>query len=316
VFGFTCLSAWWVCRAAPLGRTPPLRIAGSLLAAATLASVLTAVFASTLAQVLASVASHIGRESIGAPSAALMALGMPAYLFSAAIHYLIVAFEDSRHAERRALEALVMARESELRALRAQLNPHFLFNSLNSINSLVGTDPEAARRMCERLGEFLRQTLALGARDAVTLGEELDLVEKYLAIERVRFGERLAARVDAPANARRCRVPPLLLQPLVENAVKHGIADRVEGGVVEIMARRIDSRLTIEVANPVDADAPERQGEGVGLENVRRRLRAIDPRGASLIATRAAQRFQVVLSLAASTGDEALPASTGQGALS
>src|SRR3989442_11676468 len=104
---------------------------------------------------------------------------------------MILALEASHAAERHALESQLSPREAELRALRAQLNPHFLFNSLNSINALVGADPEAARRMCERLGDFLRRTLALGARDAVTLGEELALVDRYLDIEQVRFGSRL-----------------------------------------------------------------------------------------------------------------------------
>src|SRR6185436_2785588 len=115
---------------------------------------------------------------------------------------------------------------------------HFLFNSLNSIAALVGTDPEGARRMCERLGDFLRRTLALGARDAVTLGEELELVDRYLAIEQVRFGARLSFDRRIGPGAAECVVPPLLLQPLVENAVKHGVADRVDGGTIVIDAHR------------------------------------------------------------------------------
>ena len=121
--------------------------------------------------------------------------------------------------------------------MRAQLNPHFLFNSLNSINALVGGDPEGARRMCEGLGDFLRRTLQLGAREAVTLGDELALVDRYLAIEQVRFGDRLAVERAIDADALACLLPPLLLQPLVENAIKHGVAERIEGGTVRIAAR-------------------------------------------------------------------------------
>src|SRR4029077_11602189 len=133
------------------------------------------------------------------------------------------AFEESREQERRLYDSQGAGREGELRALGGQLSPHFLFNSLNSINALVGSDPEGARRMCEGLGDFLRRTLALGARDSVTLSEELMLVDRYLDIEQLRFGDRLRVERAVRADAAACRVPPLLLQPLVENAIKHGI---------------------------------------------------------------------------------------------
>ncbi len=296
-YAFVCLSSWWVCRAAPLARTPPLRLGISLVVAAIVASAFWAMLGAAWTPVLAALAFDAASSDAPVPALAFLALGVPLYLFSAAIHYLIAAFEDSRRAERRALESQVVAREAELRALRAQLNPHFLFNSLNSINALAGSDPEAARRMCEGLGDFLRLTLALGARDWVTLGEELDLVEKYLAIEQVRFGSRLQVEVRATPEARASRVPPLLLQPLVENAVKHGIAARLEGGTVTIGAERHAGTLTVRVTNPFDPDAPHRQGEGLGLENVRRRLRALDPRHTSIAASQTAGCFEVVLSL-------------------
>src|SRR5262249_19044525 len=154
--------------------------------------------------------------------------------------------------ERRILETQVTAREAELRALRAQLNPHFLFNSLNSINALVGADPEGARRMCAGLGDFLRRTLALGARASVTRDEDLALVRRYLGREQVRFGERLQVEESVTGEARECRVPPLLLQPLVENAIKHGIQDRLDGGTIRVEARRDGALLRVVVENPVD----------------------------------------------------------------
>jgi len=189
-----------------------------------------------------------------------------------AIHYLMLAFEASRESERRVLHSEVSTREAELRALRAQLNPHFLFNSLNSINALVGSDPEGARRMCESLGDFLRRTLALGSRDAVTLNEELSLVDRYYEIESVRFGERLRMERFIETGAERCLVPPLLLQPLVENAVTHGVAHVLEGGTVRVRAHRRGSGLTITVDNPCDPDRPPGRGTGLGLRNVRERL--------------------------------------------
>ena len=245
--------------------------------------------------------------------AVVLASGVPLYLLSLALHYLLLTFEMARAAERRALESQVTAREAELRALRAQLNPHFLFNSLNSINALVGSQPEAARRMCENLGDFLRRTLALGARDSVSLDDELALIDRYLDIERIRFGERCRVTREIADAARGCRVPPLLLQPLVENAIKHGVAARIDGGEVRIVARRNGGTLTLVVENDIDADARTRPGEGVGLENVRRRLRALAGRDARLDAEQTPERFRVTLTLPADEGESIAPAAAGMG---
>jgi LytS/YehU family sensor histidine kinase len=165
----------------------------------------------------------------------------------------------------------VLAREAELRALRSQLDPHFLFNSLQSISALTTVDPAAARRMCLLLAEFLRETLSLGSRDRIPLGTELALVRKFLSVEQVRFGDRLQVEIDE-GSAGDVPVPPLLLQPLVENAVTHGVAHVLEGGTVRIAARRRAAGLTISVDNPCDRDRPAGRGTGLGLRNVRERL--------------------------------------------
>jgi len=312
LYAFMCLSAWWVCRAAPLGRTPTLRALAIVFGAAVLSTALWGVAATVWGRVGAAVLAGAAPGAFAPPGldptevrarvlAVFTTAGVPLYLFSAAIHYLIVAFESSRAAERLALEAQVVARDAELRALRAQLNPHFLFNSLNSINALVGSDPEGARRMCERLGDFLRRTLALAARASVPLGEEVGLVEQYLGIERVRFGSRLSSRIEVGDDAARCLVPPLVLQPLVENAVKHGVSNRVEGGEIRIHAAREGDQLKVRVTNPCNDDAggPAPPGAGVGLDNVRRRLHAIAPRHARLLAGRVADEYRVELALPA-----------------
>ena len=295
---FVVLSAWWVCRRHPVSEDGAWRAVSAQLASAVQASAVWvgvgAVWAVFLARWLY---PDLPRRAIFQDLALLFAAGIPIYLISAIAHYLYLAFEASHAAERRVLETEVTAREAELRALRAQLNPHFLFNSLNSINALVGSDPEGARRMCEGLGDFLRRTLALGSRETVSLGEEMALVERYLGIEQVRFGERLRVERQVEPGAAECRVPPLLLQPLVENAIKHGIQDRVEGGAVRIVAAREGGFLRVTVENPVDDDAPVRRGEGVGLENVRRRLEVFGARDARLVAAREGARFRVTLTL-------------------
>jgi two-component system, LytTR family, sensor histidine kinase AlgZ len=300
VYGFVCLSAWWVCRAHPLGSGNGMRSVGSQVGAALQASAMLVGAGTPWAVLLSNwFGMGVSRDGILRDVALLFVAGIPPYLVSAIAHYLFLAFEASHAAERRVLEAQVGAREAELRALRAQLNPHFLFNSLNSINSLVGADPEGARRMCEGLGDFLRKTLSLGAKDSVTLAEELALVDRYLAIEQVRFGERLNVERAIDPDTLNCKVPPLLLQPLVENSFKHGVSGRVEGGTIRIESRIQAGRLAIAIENPVDEDAPTRKGEGVGLENVKRRLSVLGDRDAQLDARRVGDHYRVQFSLPA-----------------
>ena len=304
-YASACLSAWWVCRAHPLGGAKPTRTLLTVFSAALQASAVWVAAGALWGAILArGFGIDPGREHRLLDLVPLFLAGVPLYLLSVMAHYMILAFESTRAAERQVFASQVTAREAELRALRAQLNPHFLFNSLNSISALAAPEPEAARRMCHLLGDFLRQSLSLGGRDRVTLGEELALADRYLAIEQVRFGARLSVDKQADDDALRCLVPPLLLQPLVENAVKHGVADRVEGGTIKIDARRRGEFLVIEVVNPRDPDAPSRRGQGLGLENVRARLDALDQRRTRVDVDRSPDRFRVVLQLPANEGEE------------
>ena len=177
---------------------------------------------------------------------------MPVFLLSSVLHYLALAVDASRVAETRAAQAQSLAAQAELRALRAQLTPHFLFNSLNSISALTSADPPAARRMCLLLGDFLRGTLHLSSLERIPLGQELALVDQFLAIEQVRFGERLQlSRAIAPETLA-IAIPPLIVQPLAENALRHGVAQRLEGGTVSIEARIEGEELIVSIENPVD----------------------------------------------------------------
>ncbi len=308
VYAYLCLAAWYVCRLAPLGgagRWRPLRALALHLGAALLSSA--AWVAVGLAWVallggLPAFAGLAGRFAGDGPG--LLAVGVPVYLVAAAVHYLIQALEASRAAESRALELRVLAREAELKALKAQLDPHFLFNALNTVGALAGSDPAAARKMAILLAEFLRRSLRLGSLDRVPLGEELAHAAGYLAIERVRFGERLAVCEEIEPDSRACLVPPLLLQPLVENAVRHGIAQLLEGGVIRIDARLVGggpagARLLLAVENPCDPDHPALPGEGVGLANVEARLAARYPGEARVRAAATAGSYRVEITLPA-----------------
>src|SRR3954465_7327772 len=217
-YGFLCLSAWYVATGSPINRTGPLRIATTVSIAAFISSAMWLLIGRGWLGLVASIApiGNIG-GAFRAAAPTIFGFGFLLYLLAMAISYFGIAFEASREAERRALETEVLAREAELRALRAQIDPHFLFNSLQSISALTTADPAAARRMCLLLADFLRETLALGARERIPLSSELSLAQRFLAIEKVRFGDRLQVDVESSPDADASEVPPLLLQPLVEN---------------------------------------------------------------------------------------------------
>ncbi len=207
--------------------------------------------------------------------------------------------EESRAAQARVLETSILARDAELKALKAQINPHFLFNSLNSISALTSKDPAKAQEMCILLADFLRMTLGLGEKTLVPLREELELLQRFLAIERVRFGERLQADAHVEAQAQACLLPPLILQPLVENAIIHGIAGLSAGGTVRLSAECNGGQLHLTIENSVDPDAaPSRKG-GLGLANVRQRLETRYGKEASMKVTAEEELFRVTLSLPA-----------------
>src|SRR5215831_6132118 len=181
-FAFACLSPWYLCRVQPLQLSKVISLTVTWTAAALAAGGLLAASAFLTAQIL----------SRPAPNTGLLAgLGTIIYLLSAGLHYTALAAEASRVAEKRAEEAHSLARDAELHALRMQINPHFLFNSLHSIAALATQDGARAREMCVRLSEFLRSSLGLGGRESIPLREELALTRSYLEVEQVRFGARL-----------------------------------------------------------------------------------------------------------------------------
>jgi LytS/YehU family sensor histidine kinase len=181
--------------------------------------------------------------------------------------------------QRRVADAEREAMAANLRALQAQIEPHFLFNTLANVTSLIESDPGRAKHMAETFIRFLRASLAATRRSRTTLGEEFALVREYLEVLKVRMGDRLEVRVDLPGELAGTEIPPMLLQPLVENAIQHGLEPEVRGGTVELRARRGAGVVVVEVAD-TGAGFGEVTSGGVGLANVRERLRlAHDGRG-------------------------------------
>ena len=188
-------------------------------------------------------------------------------------------YQDVQTERERALAAEGLAHEARLEALRYQINPHFLFNTLNAISTLVAEHKNRdAERMIARLSDFLRLTLECDGTPEVPLAEEMAFVRQYLDIQQIRFGDRLTVTYDLDAETLSARVPPLILQPLVENAVRHAIMPREAGGRLTLEARRVDDRLHLRVADdgpgPPDDDVLAKSS-GVGLANVQNRLDAL-----------------------------------------
>ena len=168
--------------------------------------------------------------------------------------------------------SLQLRKEAELFKLRQQLHPHFLFNSLNSINALIGKEPKQARMMLQQLSEFLRHTLKKEDNDLITIQEELDDLRIYLSIEQVRFGHRLTIEESIHADCLEAKIPPYLLQPLVENAIKYGLYGTIGQVTIRINGTLNNNTFTFSITNPYDPDAVNTKGTGFGLESVRRRL--------------------------------------------
>lgn len=179
-------------------------------------------------------------------------------------------FQKSRVQEVTNLQLSASQNEIELKNLRSQLNPHFLFNSLNSIRALVDIDPIQAKENITTLSNLLRKSLILGKEQLVTLKDELDLVNDYLDLEKVRFEERLAISIRHDERLNELPVPPFIIQTLVENAFKHGISQLIEGGTITIETRREGEQITIRVIN--DGTLGRGTDTGIGLQNTLRRL--------------------------------------------
>ena len=207
-------------------------------------------------------------------------------LAGAATAALLLAWLKLRERSQRPADAL-----AQLVELQARIRPHFLFNTLNSAIALVRHDPARAESMLEDLSELFRVALA-DATAAVSLDEEVELARRYLAIEQIRFGSRLRIRWQIDASVGRARVPPLLLQPLVENAVRHGVEPNEEGGDVEIITAKRGSQVEIRVINSVGLPA-RTSGHGLALRNVRQRLRLMHDVAARFDLYPEAQRFTV-----------------------
>lgn len=194
------------------------------------------------------------------------------YLFLALLLYLFIYYRDNQEKKLKEHELIRQVRDAELQTLKSQINPHFLFNSLNSIASLTISDPEKAHEMVIALSDFLRYALRFQKNDKVKLEEELAHLLLYLKIEKIRFGEKLIYNFDVEKACLNLLLPNLLLQPLFENAVKYGVYEASEPVNISLAGKIAGGMLELILANDYDPEAIPRKGEGIGLKNIRERL--------------------------------------------
>jgi len=303
IFGqFTLVAAKYSCKFSPIERTNAARLISMHLLGSQVIALLWFSLAKTLVYTISFGPQLQGLdERFSGRGLIVYVTGIAFYWLAVLYYYVVFARENAMKAEARVLETTMLARDAELKALKAQLNPHFLFNSLNSISALTSIDPSRARDMCVLLGDFLRTTLRVGEHPVIPFSEELGLIERFLSIEKVRFGARLKTEESIEEEAKKCLVPPLLLQPLIENAVARGIANLPDGGTVRIEARSTNGRMFITIENTFDPDAPLRKGTGMGLRNVRERLEARYGKEASLRVTNDGDKFEATVTLPAET---------------
>ncbi|RZJ07791.1 MAG: sensor histidine kinase [Rubrivivax sp.] len=275
VLAFVALATYYPCRSQPFG-----------VVAWTRGLRYRIVVVMTLAAVMAGLATAwdaggrlfgLTRGWVGLDTAALVlftAATVGVLALAVMAHDLLIAFQRTQAATEREAQARLLARDMELQLLRLQIDPHFLFNSLNSLSALTHLDPAAARAMAIDLAQFFRQTLDLAGRERIRLEDELGLVKHYLAIEQQRLGDKLRTAIDAASDAANALLPPLTLQPLVENALKHGLRPRGDGGLLSVQALARDGWLHLAVRNPVPDVPSNEPGLGHGLRNLRERLAA------------------------------------------
>lgn len=201
-----------------------------------------------------------------------IATGTFYYLLSGLIYYLLIYIQNFREQTAREAEIKTLVRDAELNWLKHQINPHFLFNSLNSISSLTMSNPEKAQDMVIRLSELLRYSLKQSSQSFVTIRDEISNCTKYLEIEKVRFGKRLQYTINAPENVMDIQVPAMILQPLFENSIKFGIASSPDIGEIDATFETNQNNLKIIISNTISEEIKASKGTGVGLANISRRL--------------------------------------------
>ena len=295
---FVCLSIWFPCKAFSADRYGFFPL---LLRHVLTASLMTAVWlllGVLYSEILGDLSSvPVWRERYDQAFPLLLASGLFLYFMFSLIYYMVLALDNSRQVEQKALENLLSARAAELGSLRASIHPHFLFNSLTSLSTLTRKSPELAQEIILQLAGFLRYSLNYGQSEWVRVKDEVDHIKDYLGIEKMRLGERLQCELSIEPDTLEEMLPPFTLLPLVENAVKHGFQQSLGTGLLRVSIKKTTSFLVIVVENPVERGAQVKQGEGYGLAGLRKRMTSAYGEEAGLAVDQDEKSFRVTLRL-------------------
>jgi two-component system LytT family sensor kinase len=295
---FICMSIWYICRSVSFGHVGVpmilLRHIGSMIVLVAMWLVLIKIYSMGLDQLLNADFWHTNYIKT---LPILATLGFFLYFLACLIYYLILAIEKVQEAEHQVLEQRFLASQAELKSLKTTIHPHFLFNSLTALSTLTISDPKRAQEVCLQLSDFFRYNLRYSQQENITVEDELKHVENYLSIEKTRLGTRL--RTDMNIDKKVLSIPflPLTLLPIVENAVKHGIQQCIEGGTLSLSIQKKETSLQIKVSNPFESLSHPQKGEGYGLASLKQRIHAHYGEDAYLNIKRDEKTFSVTLTI-------------------
>jgi len=226
-------------------------------------------------------------------------IGIVLYIINLLFFYLLKTIRQLRNKEEHEKQITKLLRDTELEALKTQINPHFLFNSLNSIHALTRSNPEKASEMILQLSDYMRYSLNRGGERLTTLQDEMMNLEKYLSIEKIRFGNKLNYTSSVTEESLGLKIPPMLLQPLFENAIKHGLYSVTEGFYLNVAITSSNKKLQIEIENNFDSKFPSKDLKGLGINNVKNRLLNIYGRSDLISITRNSDSgiFKIILNI-------------------
>jgi sensor histidine kinase YesM len=272
LYAILSVGLWFWVRFSDIETTKPISLLINHISAAALSiAVIISVSIYSLSSIYKFETEYIDFLNTSIPGRAIT--GIFIYSLITLIFYLIIYIQHYREKLSQEAELKALVKDAELNWLKLQLNPHFLFNSLNSVSSLTMTQPEKAQEMIIRLSELLRYSLKQKPDSLVPLEKELDNCIKYLDIEKVRFGERLNYSIDCTAECLQHNVPGMILQPLFENAIKHSVAQSTDESKISVGIQKSSVGIEINVSNTIPPNPASAEGTGLGLDNIRRRLR-------------------------------------------
>lgn len=270
---FISFSLWYICKTIKLERRFLFKLIAIHLLSVTVINAIWLFFILIYSNVLDLVTNTDTWFSLFARSIHIfLGVGVSIYFISVLAYYLVLANEKIRGTEQEILEQKLFASQAELNALKTTIHPHFFFNSLNMIGPLLRKSPKRAQTFINQLSDFLLYSLRYGKKQQVTVRDELDHISNYLAIEVERLGERLQVDQNVSQTVLERPILPLTLLPLVENAIKHGIGQSLEGGTLSISIKQDADDLVVEVQNPYEKPSRPTKGEGMGLETLKKRI--------------------------------------------